>query len=256
MTAVNSVWLEPEGHSARFFSELKFLPHPHEYWIESTVYATQLTTHQRVHYHPLEGHLLVEGKPLGHFPTEYRKQVVLQELFGNQNMMTYPSALPGMTYSLLIRPYGHQIHLGFCNGKIIVRACTRDTVLELIPRELFISPSHWDLPASLIENCIHWLDLKTGFVEIRRQPNVWKSMQSNWYLNIYNRKANRRTSFLVDPQSPLFQRVARLFDRFEYAKYVTAYQPERSSLSVELRRLELSFWVNTKNLLQSSQLRC
>jgi len=254
-SAINSAWPEPEGAPPRSFSQLKFLPHPNEWWLYSIVDATQQTTQQIIHYHVLEGHLLVNGQPLGKLPAEHRESVILEQLFGNQSLLTYPSGLPGMTYMLAMRMYGHQIHLGFRNSHLIVRACVRNTVLELVPREMFRGTSSFDLPAWLIDGCVHWFDLKSGFMEIRQQPNIWISKPSNWLLNFNTRAVQRRTVSLVNPQSPLFRQVALIFDKFEYAQHLTVYQPANRSLSVELRRLELTFSVNSKNLLETPQLR-
>lgn len=60
---------------------------------------------------------------------------------------------------------------------------------------------------------------------------------------------------MVDPQSPLFQRVAATFDYFEHRRYLTVFQPLKGRLIVELRRLALSFSVNSRNLLESPQLK-
>ena len=255
IAAINTVWPEPDGAPARSSSVSEFLPHPRDWWLESIIDNTHQSAQQTVHYHLLEGHLLIDGKPLGKLPAEYRNSVVLHELFGDQSLLIYPSGLLGMTYVLAIPMYGHQIHLGFRNGNLIVRACVRDIVLEFVPRELFVGPLTFDLPASLVDNCVHWLDLKTGVIQIRKKPDVWKFKESNWLVNIHTRHAKRRGVSLVNPQSRLFQQIARLFDRFELPRQLTVFQPARKNLSVELRRLELTFCVNTRSLLESPQLR-
>ncbi|KAI9833796.1 MAG: hypothetical protein M1819_003531 [Sarea resinae] len=254
MTAINIVWPGPEGSQSRSSLELTFLPCPNEWWIQSIVDETQQNTQQILHYHLLQGTLLVDGKPLGKLPAEYRTSVILTELFGEQSLLTFPSGHRGMSYTLAIRMYGHQIHLGFRNDRLVIRACVRDKVLELIPREVFFNTTTFDLPASLVDECVHWLDLKTGIMEIRKKSNIWKSVASNWFVNVRTRQAHRRTVSLIDTQSPLFQKIARLFDRFEYRQYLTIFQPDKRSLSVELRRLELTFTVNRKGLLESPQL--
>lgn len=252
--AINAKWPEPEEGQSRSLSGLSHLSYPNEWWIQSTIESTQQSMEQTLHYHLLEGHLLVDGQPLGKMPADHRRN--LEQLFpGNQSLLTYPSGLPGMTYMLAICMYGHQIHVGFRKEQLIVRACVHNTVLELIPPEVFVGPLNFDLPALLVEGCAHWLDLNTGVMEIRQQSNAWKSIQSNWVLDFNTRLAKRRRVTLIDPQSSLFQRVAHIFDQFEYCRYLTVFQPSRGNLSVELRRLELSFTVNRKNLLQSSQLR-
>lgn len=253
-TAINAVWSEPEGAS-RTLSVLNFLPHPNEWWIQTTVDATQHTRQQIVHYHLLEGYLFVDRQPLGKLPAEHRESVVLTQLFGAQNLLTYPSALPGMTYMLALPICGHQIHIGFRKKKLIVRACFRDSLLELIPLQTFTGPSSFDLPASLIDDCVHWLNIRTGSMEIRKHPNIWTLKSSDWVLDFNARRANRRKVSLVDPHSKLFHQVAQIFDRFEYRQQLTVFQPVKGMLRVDLRRLELYFFVNTKGLLESAELR-
>ncbi|CAN9193922.1 unnamed protein product [Alternaria alternata] len=66
---------------------------------------------------------------------------------------------------------------------------------------------------------------------------------------------NDRT-LLIDPNSPLFKQVATLFRHFEDPHKITVFQPanSRGRLSVELRHLALSFFVNRKGLLQCREL--
>ncbi|KAI9734261.1 MAG: hypothetical protein M1834_002365 [Cirrosporium novae-zelandiae] len=255
VTAINTMWPEAEGSPARSSSGLEFLPHPYEEWIQLIFDATEHTMQQTIHYHLLEGYLFVDGKPLGKLPAEYRKSMTLRQLFDNQSLLTYPSGLYGMTYMLAIRMYGHQIHLGFHKGKLIIRARVRGTILEFVPQEVFSGSSTFDLPAWLVHDCVHWLDLRTGIMEIRKRPDIWKSKTSNWAVDLHTRQAKRRRVSLVDPQSVLFQQIATIFDLFEYRHHLTVFQPTRGNLSVEMRRLELTFVVNNKSLLESSQLR-
>lgn len=253
MSAISSVWPEPDAGS-RSCSGLTYLNSPWEWWIELSVDATQSTKKQIVHYNLLQGVLLVDGKQLGKIPEEHRRSVILEELFGNQSLMCYPSGLPGMTYLLGIDVHGHQIHLGFRNGRLIVRACTKNNILELVPREVFQGLSGFDLPSELVNDCIHWVDLNTGIIDVRRKPNIWKSQLGNWFININTRRCRRRLCLLVDPQSSLFNRVARVFDRFEYRQHLTLFQPDRGPFQIECRRLELSFFVNGNSRLQCRQL--
>ncbi|KAI9781703.1 MAG: hypothetical protein M1816_002199 [Peltula sp. TS41687] len=256
VSAINSVWPEPEDGPRRSYSPWQFLLQPYEWWVASTVEATEFTSQQTVHYHLLEGYLLVDGKPLGKLPAEMRNSEILKELFGNQHLLTFPSSLPGMTYMLAIPKDGHQIHFGFHNHKLLVRACIRNTVLQHVERSVFGSGSDLDLPAPLVQDCAHWLDLKSGIIEIRRQPHIWKhNRPGNWNLNFYTLRAHRRQVSLVDPHSDLFQRIAGIFQHFEYRHMLTVFQPYKRNLTVELKRLELSFTVNRKNLLASRHLR-
>lgn len=255
ISSIGAIWPDAGEAQSREFSRFEFLPDPDQWWVQAIIGATSQTTEQTVHFHLLEGHLLVMGKPVGKLPPKWRTAIVLQQLFENQSLLTYPSSLPGMTYVLAAPIYGHWIHLGFRGGEMVVRARLRDAVLELIPPQAFGTLDHFDLPASLIDNCVHWLDLATRIIEIRQRPNIWKSKQSNWLLDFNTGYATRRNSTLVDPCSPLFRRIASTFEHFETRRHLTAFQPGRGKLTVELRRLELTFSVNGNNLFESRQLR-
>lgn len=265
--AINILWPQAGSGVSRSFCETKFLEPPHEWWVESGIQATSQSHQQSIHFNLLEGRLLIDGKPLGKLPAKHRKSLVLVQLFGNKSLLTYPSGLRGMAYRVAYVVKNHEVHIGFRDGCLIVQACYQGTVLELIPHTVFRSPSSFDLPASLIGsgrfeggNLVHWLNTKTGIIDIRQGPEIWKEKASNWQLNFNTRQASRNAghlkgSWLVDPRSSLFQRVARIFHRFELPERLTVFQPRRGRLSVEMRRLELTFFVNHHNLFECRQLR-
>lgn len=252
---IQSIWPPTEGASTPSYSEPRFLEAPDDLWVEWTMNASNEFRAQVVRFHLLEGHLLVNGQQLCKLPSKYRQSVVLQQIFGKQSLPTYPSNLPGMTYMLPFAMNDHYVHFGFTKDDLIVRAYCQGKVLEHVPPSVFRRQSTWDLPASLVDNCCHWLDLRSGILEIRPQAQLWISKPSNWKLYVRERKAIRRNSHLVDPHSALFRRVAAIFQFFELPERITVYQPERGRLSVELRRMEISFFVNGRGLLQSRQLR-
>ncbi|KAH7082745.1 hypothetical protein BKA63DRAFT_433265 [Paraphoma chrysanthemicola] len=233
---------------------------PGTWWVAMTL-ITQESAHYYVHYNFVHGTLLINGQQLGVLPQEYRRWPIVQELFGSQILDVLPSALPGMSLMIVKQmPYQHWIHLGFRNGKLVIRAVHHDaisnirTTLELIPRLWFGNESLYDLPAALAFNCYHWLDLRTGILEIRQQ-DPWKSKKGNWRLNSTTRHATRNNgSALIDPNSELARKIAQNFHQFEYAHNITVYQPPRGSLRVELKRLELDFFVTSRGLLQCPQL--
>ena len=146
IAAFNNLWPIPDD-SARCSSGFQFLAKPNQWWIQVTLDASRQHKAQTVHYHLLEGHLLVDGQACGKLPSEHRSPI-LEELFGQQTLLTYPSGLVGMTYVLLLLIHGHQIHLGFRNGVLVVRAYVGGTVLEHIPRHVFGTPANFDLPDS------------------------------------------------------------------------------------------------------------
>ena len=257
--AINASWSEPGGSAEKSFHNWQQVSPIHDRWVVSYMQTSmkgQANT-QVVHYNFMEGHLLVDGKPLGRLPRDVRESDEVRELFGDRNLLTFPSAAFGMSYVLASRISNHEIHFGSRNGRVIVRACTRDELLEYIPSYLFVGPETVDLPDGLISNCAHWLNLNTRCLEIRRKPFLWKTRISDWRIDLIKRQARRSNrTLLIDPNSHLFKQVADLFRHFEDSRKITIFQPfnSRRRLSVELRHLELSFFVNSKGLLQCREL--
>ncbi|KAK6953357.1 hypothetical protein Daesc_005660 [Daldinia eschscholtzii] len=135
-------------------------------------------------YNYLFGILLVNGQPLGRLPTDPESTIILEELFGSQtSLMKFPSSSPGMAHVLAFTKEGYHTHIGYDGQDTIIRAIKGSQVLELIPRKIFRNATSFDLPAYLIDNCIHWLDLVSGIMEIRpKSKNIWCSNRHNWSL--------------------------------------------------------------------------
>lgn len=238
--------------TSSLYSKWQFLPHPHEWWVTSTMKATEDTVPQVIHYHLLEGHLLIDGHAMGKLPAEIRDSEILKELFGNQRLVAFPSSVPDMSYTLAVDKEGYRIHLGYRKQQLIIRAQKLDQILELVPRQQFGSDHNLDLPSHLIHQCVHWIDLRSGILEIRRQPRIWRD--SNWTINISSRRANGQHTSLVDPHSKLFKSIAGIFRDFEEPQMLIVTQPLSGHICVELKRMNLTFYVNKKGLLQCKQL--
>ncbi|KAL2063392.1 hypothetical protein VTL71DRAFT_5197 [Oculimacula yallundae] len=256
VASVTGIWDDGNASSGRT-AHVEYLPEPDNRWIQINFVANSQVPKQVIHFNFLEGHLLVMGKPVGKLPPEWASSNVVQGLFGKQNLLSFPSSLSGMTYMLAVSMNGHQIHLGRRRDQFIIKACLNDTVLELIPGNIFAIGEDFDLPADLVDECVHWLDLRTGIMEIRPQRSLWASKAGNWRLDIRSGQATTPKLILVDPHSPAFKLVADKFSFFEWSRFITVYQPRSitSRLTVELRRLELLFFVNRRGLLECSQLR-
>lgn len=149
----------------------------------------------------------------------------------------------------------------------MIRAVFRGSLLEYVPRTVFKSADGVDLPTGFVDNCVHWLDLKTGQLEMRRKPDIWKRKLSNWILDVRERVATRNQvrnprlgklssgTNLVEPRSKIGQQITNIFRDFEDADKLTVFQPvNQSVLSVEMKHLEICFSVNSKGLLEYQQL--
>lgn len=266
--AIDETWADSGLTRRRTYSSWSSLPRKHSWWVMSRTSGTQWTGPQVVQYHILQGHLLVDGKPLGRLPLEMREDPSIRELFGRQHLLTRPSSLTDMQYQLVSQVNGHQIHMGFRGGKVVIRAIFRNSLLEHVSRTIFRSPSGIDLPSGLVDDCVHWLNLNTGVLEMRRKPHIWHPKPSNWLLDIRKHICTRNQfavarpgqrakqgSCLVNPRSDVGQKIAAIFQDFEDVEKLTTYQPiGKGSLTVEMKRLEIRFSVNHKNLLQCRQL--
>ncbi|KIW67043.1 hypothetical protein PV04_06320 [Phialophora macrospora] len=209
-----------------------------------------------IEYHLVGGALLLDGKPVEReLPAQVRHADATARLFPNQRLIVYPSSLPGMTYKVAFEVEGQEVHFGFRQGELVIRVWGPTGLWEYIPSDVFERNDTFDLPASLIDGCVHWLDLRTNIVEVRRVPKIWRSAPANWNINLNTGMANRRQSTLLDPGSNLFHHFASVFRGFEDPRHITVYQPARYPLSVELRRYELTFFVNPRGLLECLQLR-
>ncbi|KAK6495019.1 hypothetical protein TWF481_003047 [Arthrobotrys musiformis] len=260
-SALGIAWAQDEDDEAANCFEPEILPPPNEWWVQMEMGATKTKKAQVVLFHLLEGHLLLDGKHLGQLPPEHRSNPILHALFGNRNLLTVPSRLSGMTYMISAETNNHRVHLGFRKGQMIVRAEWRDlseykpktTILQYVPVEFFRSEENGeDLPASLLDECFHWLDLQRKLLFCRK--SCWKRRESDWTINLESKEALRREVKLVDRFSPLFKKVSAIFNRFELDRYLTVFQPKRRPLSVEMRRLELKWEVNGLGLLESEAL--
>lgn len=252
LAALNHIWPVPQD-CMDHPSEVQVTPN--SWWTQLILTSVKHGVTRHVHYNVLYGALLIDGQLLGALPPEYRRWPIIDELFGTQGLQILPSPLPGMSLVVnRLMPYGHWVHVGFRGDSLVIRAVRRGEILELINRDLFTRSQRFDLPAPLITGCYHWLNLNTGVLEIR-QDDPWKSKKNNWYLNIHTRRATRKSvHVLVDPNSAVASRVFQNFHMFEYARNITVYQPPIGSMRVELKRLELDFFVNRAGLLQSPQL--
>ncbi len=235
---------------------------PDSWWVQATAHTTETLSQQTYSYNLVEGYFLVDGKAIGQLPTKHRESTVLRSLFGNQTFHTRPSRLYGMTHMVAHTHHGHQVHFGFREDELFVRAIYHGHLLEFIPQHHFIEDNKYDLPAPLVDNCAHWLDLATGELEVRAGADIWRSKSNNWIVNLHTRTAGRQSrtwSKLVDPFSHLSRRMTATFAHFEDAKHLVISQswPTRRPplLRVELRRLDLTFSVNKEGLLESPQVR-
>ncbi|KAH7093546.1 hypothetical protein FB567DRAFT_610082 [Paraphoma chrysanthemicola] len=251
LNALKSVWPVPDeclsSGCSRMYSA------PGSWWITMTL-STKHNFQHHIHYNSLNGTLLVNGQQLGSLPQEYRQWPIVDELFNGQVIKTYPSNLPGMSFVVNKKMCSrYWVHFGFRGDQLVIQAEQGNTIFEYFHRTTFSNALQRDLPASLITDCYHWLNLRTSILEVRQQ-DPWKSKPGNWCLDLISRRATRNNqSTLVDPNSLLAELVALNFLYFEYPEHVTVFKPRKGPLRVELKRLELTFVIKKSGSLYCEQ---
>ena len=261
--AINKAWsdsvqvADASHPTESTFGHWQFLKHGGR-WVEcETVPTMAHVSAQKIRYNFVEGQLLVNGSAIGKLPPDIRDSEDVKELFGDQYLLTFPSPYRGMSHRLTKLQPGHQqVHFGLRGRQVVIRAVAGNTIYEYVPRRVFLGASNLDLPLSLVENCTHWLNLHSRRLEIRRRPQIWKTRSNDWVLDVDARQARRSKVHLVDLHSKLGQTIASILGSFEDVRKLTIFQPlsQAGALSVELRNLDLSFFVNSKGLLQCREL--
>lgn len=255
--AVNHVWTYAEGTPVRLYTAWTPVSASHNGWFTAQASNQGGLFEQFVHVDIYEGTLLIDGQPLGRLPEEYTKEEFFQQLFGTRIFLTYPSAMPSMSFRLATLWQGHEIHFGYRKGVAFIRTRNRGKTTEWIPRTIFMEDARSkvpDLPLPLIHNSVHWLDLGSQTLEVRPFATMWRSKDSDWTINLKTSQAWRRGSRLVDLRSLTFNHVASLIEPFENRSNMVVFQPATKNISVRLPRLELDFHVNQHGLLYSQQL--
>lgn len=215
-----------------------------------------------VHYNYVYGTLLIDGQEMSTLPLAYRRNPLYRHILGNKNPIVFPSPLRGMSWAVSETMKGGQrVHLGLRGHTLIVRAVQHDQLYEYIPPEVFGTHSSPDLPIPLIEGCFHWLNVRDGDLEIRRS-DMWISKLGNWRIHGIShgqcqavRRSGESSEYrLLDSSNDLVQRIGKIFESFENLNHIIVYASRDGRISIELKRLELSFIVNDSGLLYSPRL--
>ena len=171
---------------------------------------------------------------------------------------------PGIVYvslpvlSLSLTEVVLKIYFRMAGDELIMQAKEQhcNDILQLIP-PLKLEP---DLPAVLVENHVHWLNLTTRLIEVRPITEMWQSSPENWYIHFtpgcYSMKKGRTT--LLDIHSPSWKMISRRLEPFEMPLNLiitVASGSEVPEVSVESPRYGLRFFINSHGELESRNLR-
>ncbi|RKF57980.1 putative p-loop containing nucleoside triphosphate hydrolase [Erysiphe neolycopersici] len=237
---------------------IKFLSPPQEWFISILTEKSTRNKQQHITFNLLTGHLLIDGKPMGKLPDEWRQSEIYKELFNTEIIHIWPSQLSGMDYKLNRLRCGQEVHFGIRAGKKIIQAITQSEHLEYIPSKIFLGVPTSDMPVYLVHECVHWLNFRTECIEIRQISNPWKYGPTDWSIDLNERivfryKSNKRW-ILIDPHSTLFKAISHIFKGFEKYSEIVVIQTDQGGIKLSMPRLELKFHINENRLFECDEL--
>ncbi|KAG8927461.1 hypothetical protein FRC02_008200 [Tulasnella sp. 418] len=178
-------------------SEWKRLPSPNNRWVVTHTSTQSNQVSQVVHLDLLSGQLLVEGKPLNQLPRSIVTHPLYARIFGMRNLQVVPSDVGELDFKTT-NAIGADADTGFLGyqvffalrcpdsqqtaDQLVIRTQKDSEILELVPHQIF----EHDLPAVLVKDQTHWLNISTskGEIEIRDLKTIWNSSSTNWRIRI------------------------------------------------------------------------
>ncbi|KAJ8110852.1 hypothetical protein OPT61_g6407 [Boeremia exigua] len=255
--AIDKLWQIPEGYKPRISDSATGT-----WWILLELESSGgFHSHSHfVHYNYVYGTLLIDGQEMSTLPLTYRRNALYREIFKDRNPIVFPSPLQGMSWTVSESLRGHRLHLGFRRGTLVIRAVHHDRLLEYVPAEVFGGIT-FDIPAPLRIGCHHWLDVRAGILEIRRQ-DMWSSKISNWWIrdillgecHVVRKSGYPAETRLLNSSNETFGRISAIFKSFVDPSQILVFASYNGKVTVELKPLELSFFINDSGLLQSLRL--
>lgn len=162
---------------------------------------------------------------------------------GTRSVIRYSRSLALMTL---------QVHLTMRDGKLIVEAVIENHHLRLIPHQV-MEP---DLPKTLTEGFVHWMDLKSHEIDFRPITSPWEPQKQTMRLYFdraglsYMEIGERR---LVDPRSDLGKAVLGILEALEEHQHIKI-TASSSGVEIEVPRFRLDFIIIHDGRLEPKQL--
>jgi hypothetical protein len=143
-----------------------------------------------------------------------------------------------------------QIFFGMRSGDVVVQSQhDNGDLLELIPpRNLEL-----DIPALLVKDHVHWLNLRTHAIEFRPMERLWEPSGKNWVLQFTEdgqSVAQQGQMTLFDIRSRTFRMIANTLSPLENSQYLIVTRSV-DEVKVDLPRFGLSFFIDEDGELHS-----
>ncbi|KAF9503488.1 hypothetical protein BS47DRAFT_1369498 [Hydnum rufescens UP504] len=248
----------------------KQLKEPNDRWW-STATSTGAGESQDVHSMASRLALATHHFPTSDVPAEsweryldpyYRVAIKVNEWL-QKILDIIPSDMPNMEYATRNLIFGHlvgglpnlvsaavlsrmpQMHFSLRDGENFILRTTSEAdngpTLELLPHHIFTG----DLPTSLTNHMVHWIDVSTRQVELRPLNNPWLYSKKNWCMCLPESgpwtMEDSSQRLLVDIRSPTFEMVLDSLSCLESRNNLVVTTGEPLGLWVELPRFRLSF---------------
>ncbi|KAL8720734.1 MAG: hypothetical protein Q9225_002434 [Loekoesia sp. 1 TL-2023] len=221
------------------------------------IFKNTLSIHNRsqtVYYNILNGQLLVDGRPLGTLPKDYTADELFVRVFGAQILRISASDMVGMLYMTANEEYGYRFYFVMRAGHLVIRAKATSAVFELIPHNHF----EGDFPTFLVEDFVHWLDIRTSEVEFRPLSRRWVTDAENWRL-LYKPQGTsylqNREGRLVDIRSRTHDNTVSVLGGLEKANFMHITRSVDGKFEVALPRLGFRFFMNSEGELECPEIR-
>ncbi|OJA13687.1 hypothetical protein AZE42_05526 [Rhizopogon vesiculosus] len=244
-------------HSYQRHTRWTVLESPNSRWLRCDTAPSDSPSYQTILFDMLMGRLLVDGKPLTRLPDCFTRHPSYVVLFGHQVLDVLPTKEPGVefvTKAFKIRGSQLEIFFGMRRGEVIIRSHRKNGhLLELMPPEKL----ELDIPAMLVDDHVHWLNLTTLAIEFRSVETKWESSDKNWVLQFAEggqSVAQRGQSTLFDICSPTFRKISGMLSPLEDYRYlVVTRRPHagKTVVHVDLPRFGLSFFTDGDGELHS-----
>ncbi|RFU72336.1 very large low complexity [Trichoderma arundinaceum] len=226
-----------EGGVWKLLSDIEY------HWLEKKTVPRNGKVSLPIQINILTGELLVNGLPPSRLPTLYEEHPVFRELFGRELIEVMPSDIPGTIFSSMKSYHGYNFAFGMDDSEppqLVIVASANDEILDLIPRRILNN----NLPASFIDDYVHWYNRQSGMVEFRPAKSAWCSSDSNWPLRDTGSAwvLKRPGQTLICPTSSTIKRICQNPRSLEEETYIHIIRDNTTfALNISLPRLRLDF---------------
>ncbi|KAF8545391.1 hypothetical protein BDD12DRAFT_919880 [Trichophaea hybrida] len=225
----------------------KALQMPNNRWV-----VTKTSSDANVQYNLLTGQLLINNTPLKRLPPEYKAHATYLRTFGDRVFDVCPGD-DDMCYQSKKEYNGFQLSFSIESTELLIRAKKDGRTLELIPH----SRLNGDFPKHLVENCAHWMDVRSRRIEFRPLDSQWvESCHNPWvsYPDLVMCCSSEGRRFL-DVRSTSARMIYSVLESLEYSDYVEITIANSGEVEINLPRFQMVFFLNNSKQLECRQFR-